>query len=174
MNNSENIKKAVYGGLTASLIFVATCISIPNGMGGYTHLGDAFAVVTVMLLGWRQGAVSACIGAMLSDIILGYAMWAPFTIFAKLIMTAIMGTLIESGIFGENSRARWFTAVISACAAETLVYCASAYVLEGGVGGAAAEAVSMLVQSALAVIVGFAVTEALQRTRIKRIMRYTT
>lgn len=173
MNSNNNVTKMVTGGLLAAAVFAATCISFPNGIGGYMHLGDAVVIMSVMFLGGRRGALSAAIGAMLADIILGYAMWAPISLLAKASMALIIG-----GILGKMSllkgRQRWFAAVLAGVAAETLIYGAAGFILEGGIGGAVAEVTGMAVQGGIALIAGFMLTEALQKSPLRKAFFYTT
>lgn len=61
-SRNDSIQRVVIGGLLAAVVFVATCLSFPNGAGGYTHLGDAMIVLTVMFIGGKRGALSAGIG----------------------------------------------------------------------------------------------------------------
>lgn len=174
MRNGSNVQNLVFQGLMAALIFVATCLSFPNGVGGYTHLGDAMIIVAVMFIGSRRGAVAAGIGAMLADLILGYGMWAPFSLIAKVVMVIIIGLCLNNHVFGLRGRARWFAAVLIGCIAETAIYAGAGYILEGGIGAALAEAGGMVVQCGLGMIVGFALSEALQKSPLKQKMAYRT
>ncbi len=168
MNTSTKTTGIVLSGMMAALVFAATCISFPNGVGGYTHLGDAMVVLTLMVLGRRVGAAAAGIGAVLSDIILGYAMWAPFTLIAKVLMVLVIASLLN--VF--HGRLSWFLSVIAGLAVETVIYSGAAYFLEGGIGGAIAEAGGMLIQGLLAVVVGWTLTLALSRTSLGKQMVY--
>lgn len=176
--NSRNItgrtQNIVLGALMAAIIFVATCLSFPNGVGGYTHLGDAMIIIAVMFLGKRGGAAAGGIGAALADIILGYAMWAPVSLISKILMAWLIGSILEKGIAGLHPRAVWFVSVILGCVLETAIYTGAGYFLEGGVGGALAEAVGMAVQCGLGVIVGLLLTEALQKSPLAQKMAFRT
>lgn len=173
-SKNDSIQKIVIGGLLAAVVFVATCLSFPNGAGGYTHLGDAMIVLTVMFIGGKRGALSAGIGAMLADLILGYAMWAPISLVSKALMALIIGSLLNSSIFGLKGRARWFIAVLAGVIFETLCYSAAGFCLEGGVGGAIAEACGMIIQGGLAIVVGLILSEALQKSPLKNTMIHHT
>lgn len=174
MKKNSNVLNIVTGALLAALVFVATCLSFPNGVGGYTHLGDAMIVLAVMFLGGKRGALSAGLGAMLADIILGYAMWAPVTLVSKAVMALLMGAVLCIEIPGLGRRARWFVAVLLGIAAETLLYSGAAFFLEGGIGACIAEASGMLFQGGLAVVVGFLLVEMLQKTPLRRMMFFCT
>ncbi len=96
MTNKEKTTKIILTGLMMALIVVATMlIIIPVPFGnGYIHLGDAMIFLSVLILGWRYGAIAAGFGSALADILVGYAIWSPWTLFVKGIMAAVMGLFI--------------------------------------------------------------------------------
>lgn len=80
-------------GLMAALVFVGTYfLKIPTSFG-YTHLGDCMIILTVCLLGTRKGAIAGAIGAGLSDLLGGYAVWVVPTIIFKGLWAIIMGVV---------------------------------------------------------------------------------
>ena len=93
----KNIKNMVYTSMFAALICVATfIIKVPSVVtNGYTHLGDGFIFIAVILLGEKNGAWAGAIGASLADIIGGYSIYALPTFIIKGIMGLMMGTVIE-------------------------------------------------------------------------------
>ena len=64
-------------GLMAALTFIGTyIIKIPTpGTGGYIHPGDAFVILSGIILGPYYGALAAGIGSTLSDLIGGYGLY---------------------------------------------------------------------------------------------------
>ena len=95
--NKEQIKTKdlTKMGLMAALVFFGTFfIKIPS-ISGYTHLGDCMIFVSVLILGWRKGAVAGGIGAALADLLGGYTQWIIPTLFIKAIMAIIMGMITE-------------------------------------------------------------------------------
>lgn len=168
MKRKEKTLRLVLGGLMAALVFVATLLSFPNGAGGYTHLGDAMVVAAFMLLGRRTGALAAGIGAMLSDIILGYTMWAPFTFVAKAVMVIVICTLLNRG----GGRIWWLVSTVIGFLVETAIYSGVAYFLEGGIGASIAEASGMIVQGVLGIVVGGLITAAVSKTALGKHMAY--
>lgn len=173
-SRNDSIQRVVTGGLLAAVVFVATCLSFPNGVGGYTHLGDAMIILSVMFAGGRRGAISAGLGAMLSDIILGYAMWAPISLISKAVMALVIGVVLSLQLPLLSGRIRWFAAALSGVIIETIFYTAAGYYLEGGVGGAIAEAGGMIIQGGLAIAVGLILSEALQKSPLRNIMMHHT
>lgn len=94
--NREKTTKIILTGLMMAMIVVATIvIPIPVPFGtGYIHFGDAMIFLSVLILGWRYGAVASGFGSALADLLVGYAIWAPWTLFVKGIMAAVMGLFI--------------------------------------------------------------------------------
>ena len=102
--NKDKTTKIILTGLMMAMIVVATMlliIPVPFG-NGYIHLGDAMIFLSVLILGWRYGAIAAGVGSMLSDILVGYAIWAPWTLFVKGIMGAVMGLFIMKAMNKEG------------------------------------------------------------------------
>lgn len=77
--------------ITVSVMFIKVPIPFTQG---YVHLGDAMIFMAVLVLGWKNGAIAAGIGAALGDILGGFAMWAPWTFGIKAVMAIIMGLMI--------------------------------------------------------------------------------
>ena len=53
---------------------------------GYIHLGDAFVILSGLILGPVNGAIAGGLGAALTDILGGYAHYAPVTLVIKAVM----------------------------------------------------------------------------------------
>jgi uncharacterized membrane protein len=80
----------------AALVFVVTSLIPPipiPATGGYFNLGETTIYVAALLFGPFVGAFSGGIGAMLSDIYLGYGLFAPGTLIIKGVEGAIVGFL---------------------------------------------------------------------------------
>ncbi|HML36462.1 MAG TPA: ECF transporter S component [Bacillota bacterium] len=94
--NKDRTTKIILTGLMMAMIVVATMILvIPNPFTtGYIHLGDAMIFLSVLILGWKHGALASGVGSALADILVGYAIWAPWTLVIKGIMGAVMGLFI--------------------------------------------------------------------------------
>ncbi len=100
MTNREYTVRIILTGLMMALIVVATIvIPIPVPFGtGYIHFGDAMIFLSVLILGWKYGAIAAGVGSALADFIVGYAIWAPWTLFVKGIMAVVMGLFIAKSM----------------------------------------------------------------------------
>ena len=100
--NSLNTKEIAKCGLMAALVFIFTyTFKIPSP-NGYTHLGDAFILIAVLVLGRQKGAFAGGIGAALADFAGGYAVWILPTFIIKFIMAYVMGLFTEK-IFSSSS-----------------------------------------------------------------------
>lgn len=73
---TNNVTKLVTAALMAAMTCVVTMIlpiKIPLGNEGYIHPGDAFVMISGIILGPLYGSLAAGIGSALSDLLLGYA-----------------------------------------------------------------------------------------------------
>ena len=85
------IKNLVLSSILAAMVCVATSVfSVPLPGNGFANLGDCFVIVCGGIIGSWWGFAAAAVGAALSDIILGYAVYAPATFIIKGIMTLIV------------------------------------------------------------------------------------
>ncbi|MDF2675769.1 MAG: transporter component [Bacillota bacterium] len=94
--SDKKLNKMVYTALLAALICVATfLIKVPMPItNGYSHIGDGFIFIAVILLGGKSGALAAALGAALADILGGYAIYALPTFIIKGVMALIMGYVV--------------------------------------------------------------------------------
>ncbi|MDR2133401.1 MAG: ECF transporter S component [Clostridiales Family XIII bacterium] len=94
---SFNTEKLILTGLMTALIAATTAvIAIPVPFtNGYVHPGDSMIFMAVLLLGRRRGALAAGIGSALADTLLGYFLWAPFSLVIKAGMAFFTGLIIE-------------------------------------------------------------------------------
>jgi uncharacterized membrane protein len=97
MKPHPNIEKLILTGLLTALVTVTTiAIAIPVPFtNGYVHPGDSMIFMAVLILGRRRGALAAGIGSALADVLLGYFLWAPFTLVIKACMAFFTGLIIE-------------------------------------------------------------------------------
>lgn len=95
MKSDSQVRELTKTAMMASIVFVGIYlikIPVPNG---YTHLGDCFIFLGVLLLGAKKGSLAGAIGAAASDVLGGYMHWALPTFFIKYIMAFIMGMFVE-------------------------------------------------------------------------------
>lgn len=144
----ENIKRIVYGGLFAAAIMIATAyIMIPNGLGGYIHIGDGIIFCSAIVLG-PYASISAGIGSVLADLIAGYGVYAPVTFVIKTAMGLIAGL---------TYKARALKRIFFYCIAEIIMIAGYFFyeLLMGGFAKALEASLLNLVQAAFGI--GFGV-----------------
>lgn len=96
--------------MMAALVFVGTYFfKIPTTFG-YTHLGDCMLILAVCLFGRRQGALAGAIGAGLSDLLGGYAVWVLPTVVIKSLWAIIMGFIAYKLL--PNNKYNWLIGAI--------------------------------------------------------------
>ena len=84
---------------TAAMLAAFTCVTtviirIPMaGTSGYINLGDSIVLLTAFILGGPFGALSAGLGALLADLLAGYAAYIPGTFAIKFLMALTAGAL---------------------------------------------------------------------------------
>lgn len=113
-----NIKKLTMSAMFAALICVATMFfMIPLPGHGYANMGDCFVIISGIVLGPAYGLMAAGVGSALSDLFLGYAIYAPATFIIKGLM-AIIAYFILKNLKDKNSH---LAVIVSALAAEIVM-----------------------------------------------------
>ena len=107
---NKNLRTYVTAALMAALTCVATmAIKFPTPTG-YIHPGDAFVLLSGVILGPIYGPLAAGIGSMIADLLAGYPQYAAATLMIKAMAALIpaliyrkgkLSTIIFSGILGE-------------------------------------------------------------------------
>ena len=165
MQTKSNTTKVVLTALMMCLIMIVTMfvrVPIPFTQG-YVHLGDAMVFLAVLILGVRYGAVAAGFGAMLADIIGGFAAWAPWTFAIKGIMALIAYYTVKA-MGNKKTAAR----IIGGIVAE-VVMVLGYFVFEGFMYGFAPSAVNIPmngVQGIAGLIVGLILIKTADKTRL--------
>ena len=115
------VKKLVFSALMAALVYAATMmIQIPSPMNGYVNLGDCFVLLSGWLLGPWYGAAAAGIGSMLTDLLSGYAHYAPGTLLIKG-LDAMAAALIFRALRERRSAPLVLAQTVSGVAAEIIM-----------------------------------------------------
>lgn len=162
-----------------AMIVVATIvIPIPVPFGtGYIHFGDAMIFLSVLILGWRYGAIASGFGSALADILVGYAIWAPWTLCVKGIMAAIMGLFIVKSMHrsGKNILGVPVYTLIGMILGGCFMV-AGYYVAEGTIYGSFVVAIASIpwniVQFTVGTIIATILAAALYKTPAKRFFTY--
>ena len=97
MSNRDNkTKLLVTTALITALVLICTLIlKVPVGPDCYIHLGDAVILLAVILLPRPYACFAGAVGATLADLTGGFAFWAPWTFFCKLIMVLVFGLFLD-------------------------------------------------------------------------------
>lgn len=101
MNKSnELVKNMVMTAMMMCLVVVMTMIiRIPiPATQGYIHLGDCMIFFSVLLLGWKWGAVAAGVGSAMADFFAGYMQYVPVTLMVKGLMAIVMGLCVDMAV----------------------------------------------------------------------------
>lgn len=79
----QRIKRMVLSGLLAALVFLFTAyLHIPSHTG-YTHVGDGLMYIAACLLPAPYAVFVGVCGALLADLLTGFAVWAPASLVIK-------------------------------------------------------------------------------------------
>ncbi len=94
---SQSVKRLTTAGvLAAVIVLLTTLVSIPMPGGlGYINLGDAGVLLAGMLLGGGWGALCAGTASALSDVLLGWGVYAPATFVIKGLVALVAGLLFS-------------------------------------------------------------------------------
>ena len=82
---------AVFSGL----VFVLTMFAVPMPAGGFWHAGNAMIILAGLMFGGLVGGFCGAIGATLADLVLGYGMWAPWTLWIKFFVGFLQGIVSD-------------------------------------------------------------------------------
>ena len=170
MNNTENTSKKTFStkeitktALMAALICLATFFFKVPTLHGYTHIGDGFIFIAVYLLGTKKGALAGGIGAALSDLIGGYAMWVAPTFVIKALMALAMGAVAYKVI--PELKGRMLIGSIVGGLVQVVLYTLvkiPLYNLEYALAGI----VEMFVQSGAGIVIMVIAIAALEKTHL--------
>lgn len=91
-----------YLALFIAFTAVATYIHIPGPSSSYFNLGEVAIYIIALTFGARAGLIAGGIGSALMDILLGYSIWAPFTLIVKGLEGWLVGKLAREGNWNQN------------------------------------------------------------------------
>lgn len=138
----QKLQKLISAALFTAIICVATyVVQIPMpATGGYVNLGDCFVLTAGLFLGAGYGAIAAGLGSALSDIIAGYAQYAPATFVIKALMAIVVFAvykMLKKSFGGKLSAVSKLIGGICAEAVMVLGYFGyEAVILKYGIGAA--------------------------------------
>ena len=167
--SGKAIKRLVFAAMLAALTCAATMIiQVPSPMGGYVNLGDSFVLLSGWVLGPVWGGLAAGVGSMLTDVILGYAAWAPGSLIIKGLDAALAAVVFRAAKRGRMAR------IFSGASGEALMVLGyfgySSLILGNGLA-AAASIPGDIVQGAMGIIASFVLAEAFERIHLTAKLR---
>lgn len=161
----SRILKIVLSGLFAAIIFVLTAFfPIPLGHG-YANAGDAFVVLSGIMLGPWAGLAASGVGSAMADLYLGYSVYAPATFVIKGLMAACAFLIYRAA----RTRKNIFLKTVLPYVVSEIIMVLGYFLFETilfGIGVALADAIGNLLQAAFGACVGIALTTVLLRTRV--------
>ncbi len=148
----ETIQKLTFSGLLAAeIILLTTLVAIPMPGGlGFLNLGDAGVLSAAFILGSPWGVLCAGVASAVSDLLLGYAVYAPASFLIKGAMAGLF--LLLRRVIKEKGI--WIAFLVS-----SLCVPAGYFLYESLLYGAAAAAPNVLF-NALQGMIGAAVAYA--------------
>lgn len=162
--DDRKIRKTVYTAALAALVCVATMVvQVPSPTGGYVNLGDGFVLLSGWLLGPWYGAAAAGLGTALTDLLMGYAVYAPASFLIKG-LTALMAAFIAGKT--AHSRLGLLTGGVLGELWMALGYFLFTALILGRGSGALLSVPGNLVQGALGVLVGYLLMRVIQKSHV--------
>ena len=99
---NEKVKLMCLSGIFTALVFVFTAyLHIPSHTG-YTHVGDGFIYLAACMLPLPYAAFVGAAGALLADVLTGYAIWAPGSVIIKTVAVLFFSRRGKKIITGRN------------------------------------------------------------------------
>ena len=173
MKETERIRSLCETALFIAIVFLGVFIIKFPGPFGYAHIGDSMIFLSVLMLGGKRGAIAGGLGAAIADIVSGYTIWAVPTLICKALMAALMGVIIKQHLFGLKGRMLWITAALAGGIAQGFAFVFFWFVLFGKAAAVAAVP-GLTFQTVSGIIIAFVLSEALQKTALRRNFVYTT
>ncbi|BEP29696.1 ECF transporter S component [Helicovermis profundi] len=165
-------KKIVLAGVMAAMVTIGTMlIHVPTPTKGYIHIGDSLVYLAGILLGPVLGSLAAGLGSMISDLLLGYAVYAVPTFIIKALDAFVVGYLYLKLSKNKTSvTEKSFSYIISFVAGGAVMvlgYLAFETFLYGFIP-ATAGVVSNTIQAIGGGILGYPLLIALEKTDLRK------
>ena len=159
----NNLRLMCIAGIFAALVFVVTAyLHIPT-YNGYVHVGDGFIYLAACILPTPYAVCVGSIGAMLSDVLTGYAIWAPGSIVIKAVTAMLFSCKTQKIVSARNT-----LMLIPA-----IVICAGGYylyevIITGSFSGALAGIPGSVIQSVTSSVVFIFAGIAIDKINLKK------
>ncbi len=164
----KSIFKITLSAIFAAIICAATMIAIPSPTSnGYLNVGDCFVILSAWVLSPAYGVLAAGIGSALSDVILGYAYYAPATLIIKMLMAFMCG-IIYRKMNKHNKKTSPISMLVSGLIAEVIMvlgyFLYDSWVLGNAAAAALAGVPGNCAQGVVGVVGSIVIMLALQKT----------
>ncbi|MDD3027736.1 MAG: ECF transporter S component [Erysipelotrichaceae bacterium] len=152
--------------LFIALIIIATAfIHVPSGLAnGYIHFGDSMIFLAIMFIPNYRGVFVGGLGSMLSDVVAGYAFFAPLTFVVKMLMGLVFFLVIRKN---PENRMQRITGFVFAGIVLVSGYFIGEYFMYNSVAIPLTEVLGNTVQVIGSVVIFEIVYNILKRTGIK-------
>ena len=160
-------KSIVLTALFSALVLLATMVIKIPSLNGYVNIGDTMILVCAIILGRKHAMLAGAIGSALADILLGYAMYAPFTFVIKGLEGFIAGMLFYQ-MTKHNILPAW-SRVVAAVIPAALWMWAGYFICNNilfGLAAAMSSAVGDGFQAGASIIFGVVLVSALSKANI--------
>ena len=152
-------------GIFAALVFVITAyLHIPT-YNGYVHCGDGFIFIAACILPMPYSILVGALGAMLADLLTGFAIWAPGSMIIKGLLALLFTCRAKKILTKRNLFMLLPAAVISA-----LGYYLYEALITGSLIASLSGIPGSLVQAVASSIVFVAVGAAMDKYNLKKRM----
>ncbi len=159
----KELRLMCISGVFAAIVFVVTAyLHIPT-YNGYVHVGDAFIFLAACLLPTPYAMGVGAAGAMLADVLTGYAIWAPGSIVIKALTAMLFSYKAKKIITTRN--VLMLIPATAICAGGYYLY---EVIITGSFVGALAGIPGSLIQSATSGVVFVLVGVAMDKMNIKK------
>ena len=98
----NHVKLLCISGIFSALVFVVTAyLHIPT-YNGYVHFGDGFIFLAACILPMPYSIIVGVLGAMLADVLTGFAIWAPGSMLIKGVLAILFTAKAKTIITRRN------------------------------------------------------------------------
>lgn len=152
-----NVKNIAATGLLSALAVTAILVFRIPGPGGnvYFHLGETVMITSAIFLGKRGGGFVGGVSGAVADILLGAALWAPFS----LVIHGLKGWIIGALADGQGGK-RDLLAMLTGVSIMIIGYTLTAGLLYGA-AVMPVEFTGDLMQGGIGVVIAFTFTKML-------------
>ena len=159
----NHIKLMCLSGIFSALVFVVTAyLHIPT-YNGYVHCGDGFIFIAACLLPTPYAVAVGALGALLADVLTGFAIWAPGSMVIKGLLALLFTCKSKRIVTARN-----LTMLLPAALVSAGGYYLYEALITGSLLASLAGIPGSLVQAAASSVVFVAVGLALDKYNLKK------